>query len=254
LASSLLSRLIVPPGARRISSVVPLLRWGGSRPASTDLVEVSRFWSVAMPVSRVQDFLRTHPPARLSLPGSVTGDGPGGTMIWDWYGGGAVGIAVGSTLTVQRPGPGIYQAQVEFEVASAGSGAQLRADSIVLWYPNRSAAEYLPTARYHAVTVTATIVIPRLHTVTRTFTSAAVIARLASTLNQAHATPAGMVFHCPQEIASFELAFRTTPGARPGLIANDSGCVSVGVTVNGTPQPALMTSFAGAAAQLLGVP
>jgi hypothetical protein len=173
-------------------------------------------------------------------------------MSWGWFGG-ASGIAEDSTLTLTHPEQGIYDAQVEFQVTSAGTGSELRADATVVWYAHRSAAEYVTPGRFRAVTVTATILSPRLHTVTRTFTAPAVMAQLASALNQAYALPAGIVFHCPAEMVSYELAFRTAPGAHPDLAAIDSGCASVGVTVNGKSQPPLLARFASTAAKLLGL-
>lgn len=165
----------------------------------------------------------------------------------------ASGIASDSTLTLTHLEQGIYWAQIEFLVTSAGSGTQLRADATVLWYPPRTTAEYISSARFHAVTVTATVLKPRLHTITRTLTSAAPIAQLANLLNQAHAMPAGMTFECPAEQPSYELAFETAPGAHPSLLALDSGCGNIGITVNGKVQPPLMPDFASTAAKLLGL-
>jgi hypothetical protein len=127
---------------------------------------------------------------------------------------------------------------------------------------HRSAAEYVSPARYHAVTVTATILrYPRSQNVTQRFTSAVVITELADTLNGAPAMqpgpgPVGWQIHCPAEGAGsvrYALTFETAPGALLSLQAFDHMCGGVAVAVWGKYQPPLSTSFAATAAKLLGL-
>jgi hypothetical protein len=249
LAGRALSRLHLPASARRITTVIPILRLSAEGPASTDSVYVSWSWRIPMPVNRVQDYLRSHVPAGL------TGDGPGGTLDWGSYSVSSAGYAVTSALTPVRLAPGIYEEQIGFATAPAGSGAELRASVLVTWYPPRSAAEYVSPARYHSVTVSATLLDPELHTVSRTFTSAAVIAQLAGPLNQANAMPAGLSFLCPREDSILEVAFATAPGARPDVVVRGPGigCGGATITVDGRSQPPLLSGFAVTAASLLGL-
>ena len=71
--------------------------------------------------------------------------------------------------------------------------------------------EELDPAGFRAVTISADQLIPRPHQVTRTFTSAAVIARLAAFLNwrlpAPAAAPAGV--SCPAPLVTFTLRFTT---------------------------------------------
>jgi hypothetical protein len=53
---------------------------------------------------------------------------------------------------------GIASAQLVLTIAPASSGGSLlRADAQVIWYPPRSAAEYIDPARYHLMSLTVTI-------------------------------------------------------------------------------------------------
>jgi hypothetical protein len=109
-------------------------------------------------------------------------------------------------------------------------------------YPHRSAAEYVSPALYRAVTVTAVIWYPgRPHTVSRRFTSAAVVTELADTLNRAPAAPARLLpCSCPGigagKVEYYQLTFETAPGELLTLQAYD-GCCSFGVSVWGKPSP-----------------
>jgi hypothetical protein len=126
-------------------------------------------------------------------------------------------------------------------------------------YPHRSAAEYVSPALYRSVTVTAVIWYPgRPHTVSRRFTSAAVITELADRLNRAPAAPARLLpCSCPAVSAGsvwyYQLTFETAPGGLLTLQAYD-GCCSFGVSVWGKAQPGLWgTGFSDIAAKLLGM-
>ena len=142
---------------------------------------------------------------------------------------------------------GIAHANLEVVVSPRGSGSLIRAEVQVVWYPPRSAAEYVHPGRYRSVTVT----VPKLSdasrgdTVTRTFTSQAVITQLAALLNQLP----GMLptaFNCPimrvgaRPLPSpYRLAF--TPRSRrwPTIAAAPVGCFQGGIVVGKHRQPAL---------------
>jgi hypothetical protein len=133
---------------------------------------------------------------------------------------------------------GVSGANLSMAVAPVGNGvSQLRADAEVIWYPPRSAAEHIP-AGMHAVTITATTFLPGRGTVTKTFTSPGVVARLVAMLNGAHASDLGIV-PCPLGWATYRLAFATSPRAAPYLVATDPGCPGIQVSVAGRAQPSL---------------
>jgi hypothetical protein len=123
-------------------------------------------------------------------------------------------------------------------VAPAGHGAsEIRADAQVIWYPPRSAAEYVPAAM-RAVTITASYFNPKPGSVTRTFTSPATVRRLAAMLNGTHAA-ANIFLGCPMWLVSYRLAFARSQGASPYLVARATGCGSLPITVRGRAQPSL---------------
>ena len=142
---------------------------------------------------------------------------------------------------------GIAHANLEVVIIPHGSGSLILAEVQVVWYPPRSAAEYIHPDRYRSVTVT----VPkpsdasRGATVTQTFTSRAVIAELAVLLNRLP----GMLptaFSCPPMTvpptrvpSPYRVVF--TPRSRqwPTIAAAPVGCFQGGIVVGKHRQPAL---------------
>lgn len=241
LAGQMLSGLVVPAGsqAARPSPVPPQLSLSSAGSAGPYTVELHRFVLVREPAVRVHSFLLAHVPARMS-----------------WAG---LGLAPGTTNTVTvlwvayRPrslASGLADAELGTAALPSAGGTLIRADASVSWFPPRSAAEQLNAASFGSVTVTATGVIPQPRTVTRTFTSPAVIGRLAALLNRLPAAPDQDVaaMKCVVGPTSYRLAFT------PGVVVEADGCGdSDAITVNGQPQPRLWDQGAlmAAARQLL---
>jgi hypothetical protein len=144
------------------------------------------------------------------------------------------------SYTPRRLPAGVYAASLTMTVAPAGPRSSvIRADTQVVWYPPRSAAEYVPPGT-RAVTITASVLNPSPHSVTKTVTTRSVIRRLAAMFNGAHAMPRGMVFSCPLEVVSYRLAFARAVGAAPFLVATDTSCPGVAITAGGRGQPELV--------------
>ena len=145
---------------------------------------------------------------------------------------------------------GIAGAQLVVSVvpASSGGGSLLRADAQVVWYPPRSAAEYIDLARYHVLSITVMLYGRRPHTVHKIVTSRAFIARLAQALDQMQAEPLGTT-SCPAIFAEYQLAFSVSRPSHPAVVvsANEIGCGGAGITVNGQQQP-LLTDQGGTVA------
>jgi hypothetical protein len=125
------------------------------------------------------------------------------------------------------------------------------------WLPSRTAAEHLDPASIRAVTISADQLIPRPHQVKRTFTSAAVIARLAAFLNGRPPAPTAALaaLSCLAPLASFTLRFTATGGHAPAVTVSTAGCMTDAVTVNGRQQPLLWDTrdgLASMARKLLG--
>jgi hypothetical protein len=235
LARQLLARLILPPGARRLPQT-PLPRsltgLGFAGSAATPSLDQYRLFALGQPMNAAAAFLAAHVPPGLAEGGTGSESGPGGALQ-------------DVTFVDQRLPAGIASVQVVLSVVPAaasfsGGGSVLRADAQVIWYPPRTAAEYIDPARYHAVTITVSIWGRHPHTVHQVVTSRAFIARLAGALDRMRAEPLESIA-CPAIFAEYRLAFSVSPGTRPVVVvsANQPGCGGAGITVNGRQQPPL---------------
>jgi hypothetical protein len=133
---------------------------------------------------------------------------------------------------------------------SAGGDTLIRADASVSWFPPRSAAEHLNAASFRSVT--ATVAMPQRRTVTRTFTSPAVIGRLVTLADSLPATPyPDLAIKCLDLTTVYRLEFT------PGVIVNPGGCGdSDAIMVDGEEQPRLWDPgvLTAAVRQLLHLP
>jgi hypothetical protein len=245
LARQMLSRLVVPAGSQLVqpSPVPQPLSVSSAGGSSRYTVELHRFLLAREPAATVHSFLLGHVPAGM-----------------DWYGS---GLAPGTTNTVTvlwvayRPrsvASGLTDAELgTAALPSPGGDTLIRADASVSWFPPRGAAEDLNAASFRSVTVTATEVIPRLRTVTRTFTSPAVIGRLVALADSLPATPNPDVadMKCLDPPILYRLKFT------PGVVVEPGGCGdSDAITVDGKEQPRLWDQgvLIAAVRQLLHLP
>jgi len=246
LARRLLSRLVLPPGAKpaRVSPLPQPLRHPVSSIAAAGSVDAHRLFTLQQPMSAVHRFLLAHVPAGMRLYVNGQGSGPAGVTMQD------VSYAPRSVPV------GVYQAElVTVVVPGPGGTALLRADAQVIWFPPRSTAEHLGLASFRTVTISARVLNPRLHTVTRVITSPAVIVRLASLLNGLPAAP-DLSMSCPAAAATYRVAFAAGADRAPEAIVTADGCLTDQITVNGKAQPALWDrseKLAAAARKLLRV-
>ena len=174
-------------------------------------------------------FLAARVPPGLSPGGTGESSGPDGVTMREV-----------SDMVLSLPA-GIAGAQVILTVVPATSGGSLlRADAQVIWYPSRSAAEYIDPARYHVLSITVWIAGRRPQTVHKVVTSQAFIARLAETLDRMSAEPQGVVA-CPADFEDYQLSFSVSRRSRPVVVVRttESGCGGAQVTVDGRAQPAL---------------
>jgi hypothetical protein len=145
------------------------------------------------------------------------------------------------TFALTSPPPGVQSTQLNATVAPGPHGGSLmRVDSQVVWYPPRPAAEHIDPADYRAVALSATSENPKLHTVSATITSAAVIARLASLLNGLHAVTLGLYpMHCPLIDAIYQVTFVASSRSRSDVVVEPSGCGPDEITADRQVQPLL---------------
>jgi hypothetical protein len=242
LARQMLSRLVVPPGSQAAhpSPVPKLLSVPPAGDALPHTVVLHRFVVVREPAAAVQSFLLAHVPAGMTWAGGGLGSGTANTVTVLWVGYSPRSVAAG--LANAELGTNA--------MAAAGGDTLIRVDASVSWFPPRSAAEQLNAASFGSVTVTATEFLPRSRTVTRIFTSAAVIGRLVAVADRLPATPYPDVaaMSCAPGGTAYSLEFT------PGVVLYAGGCGgSDAITVNGKQQPRLWDQgvLTSAARQLL---
>ncbi len=247
LAEHLLSRLRLPAGTRRLPSkpAPPYLSQPAPEPVDSALLDEHRFFAVARPPAALSDYLVAHVPDGMTSLGTSQSSGPGQPTT----------LGVGYYLA--RPVPaGIYSAQVDLTmVPDSSGGSLLRADAQVIWYPSRTAAEYVDPTRYHVLTMTVTVDGRKMHTIHRVVTSQADIARLAEALDRSPAEPP-VAINCPAIFVTYQLALSVSRHSRPVVMiwTNSIGCGGTAITVDGRPQPGLADdgAVAVAADQALG--
>jgi hypothetical protein len=247
LARLMLSRLRLPAGARRLPPV-PVPRsvsgpglWAGAFAA----LDLHQLFELRQPMDAVAAVLTAYVPAGMSQASTGEAAGPGGVTMRE------VGY------TARSVPAGVYAAQLVLTVAPARSGGSLvRADAQVIWFPPRTAAEYIDPARYHVLTITVTIANPRQHTIRKVMTSRAVITRLAEALNRSRAEPV-TIANCASIFAAYRLAFAVSRQSRPVVVvsATRSPCGGIQIRVGGRMQPPLQDAgtVAATADRLLGV-
>jgi len=232
-ALGLLAKLRLPAKARQVQWPAQLRRL--PQPVlpywPTDAVTAQALYQAGASMGSVYWFLTRHVPAGMQprWPGNV-GNGTD-RYVFD--------------VPAHLPRE-IAHANLEVVIIPHGSGSLMRAEVQVVWYPPRSAAEDIHPSRYRSVTVT----VPKPSdasgdTVTRTFTSRAVITQLAALLNQLP----GMLptaFNCPAmrvgarpPPSPYRLVF--TPRSRqwPTIAAAPVGCFQGGIVVGKHKQPPL---------------
>jgi len=227
----------------RLRVLPALLRQPETEYGGIHSADIHRLFLLRQPMMAVQAFLKEHLPAGMRRLGSGRLADSGG-------------IRMESVSFGPRSLPaGIHSAElVAAVVPAAGGGSLVRADAEAIWYPARSAAEHIDPAGYRAAVVSITMLNPRRHTVTGTFTSSRVITRLAGLVDGLHAAPDG-VMNCPNMLASYRITFVPASRSAPSVVVTPSGCLTVGVTVAGAAQPALWgdTGLIHAAERLLRV-
>jgi hypothetical protein len=245
LARLLLSRLRLPAGTRRLPATPapPFLSQPAYQAAGAK-VDDHRFFAVAEPPGALSSYLVAHVPDGMTSFGTGQLSGPGEPTTLD------VGYQA-------RPVPaGIYQAQVVLTMVPDGSGgSRLRADAQVIWYPSRTAAEYVDPARYHVLTMTVSVGGRKMRTIHKVVTSQADIAGLADALDRSPAEPPVFI-SCPAIFVTYQLALSVSRHTRPAVVifANSISCGGTAITVDGRPQPGLADdgAVAAAAARALG--
>jgi hypothetical protein len=239
LAQHLLEQLSLPPGTKtaRVKSLPPLLR--DLQGPSAGWVSAQRILVAPGQPRAVWELLLAHAPFNQPTRFGV--------------------VPTSTSMLLPAPEPGVDAAEVDVSMASLSPTTTLvAAYARTAWLPARTAAEHLDPAGFRAVTVSADQLVPRSHRVTRTFTSAVVIAQLAAFLNKRPPAPGAVLaaVSCPAPLVSFTVQF-TARGTRASAVTvSTDSCMLDTITVDGEPQPSLWDTQGGLAAlarKLLGL-
>jgi hypothetical protein len=242
--NKLLAEVRLPHGARRVG---PRRNPQPSEvPGSGNLVDTSRFYLVRTPIYTVQQFFEQHVPAGLQSAGS--GSGSSGKSVFESV-----------SYSIKSPPAGIDSGSQVLVTLTLGPGATtvIRLDAQLIWYPARSGAEYIDPADFRAVVARVSFPSPHALSVTRTFTSGAIIARLAGLFDGMRVvTP--QVVHCPGiALGSFRLQFVPKATGSATVVVTPEFCLGDAVSVGGKSQPELYDPDSrralAAIAQILGV-
>jgi hypothetical protein len=253
LARLMLSRLRLPPGARRLPPAPgpPLVRrpdlWAGAA-ASLDLHQL---FALRQPMDAVAAVVVAHAPAGMTWHSTGGLLGPADRLR-------PVDVTSSEVGYMARSVPaGVYAAQLVLTLAQTRSGGSVvRADAQVIWFPPRTAAEYIGPGRYHVLAITVTVAGARQHTVRKVVTSQAAITRLAEALNRSPVQPV-LIANCPMIFADYRLAFAVSRLSRPAVVvsATRNPCEGAQIRAGGRMQPPLEDegTVVAVADQLLGV-
>ncbi len=223
----LLGLVVTPPGTRQVSSgqVPGALRHPAQTMNATAYLDVSEFSAAPRPMHQVLAFLSHHRPEGTTLTGSGT------------TGGGA--YLVHEVDYSPRHLPAAFtEIDILVQVFPCPHGQTwVRTDVQLVWYPRRSAAEYLTGDHFTSVTINASIYGRRYRDERRTFRQQAIIDKLTRALNSAPASPGGMVF-CPAFMEIYTLTFTPVQG-QAGVSVSAPGCAQYVVKIGGRDQGAL---------------
>jgi hypothetical protein len=143
---------------------------------------------------------------------------------------------------VQAPEAGIDAAVLDLAVqAHSRTTTLVGAYAFAAWLPYRTDA-----ASFRAVTIVRDQAFATQHPVSRTFTSPAVIARLAAFLNGRSPAPPSLVdgLSCAPQ-AGYTLRFTPRDKHGPAVTVSPAACQAVAITVDGKPQPLLWDTDGG---------
>jgi hypothetical protein len=221
----MLASLVLPPGSRHVGARRMPER--AEVIGSNSLVDLSSFFVVPISMQAVAAFLNGNPPAGFLADGTGTASSRQGAveeMVSFYLRAPPTGITSDSMLLVS--------------LAAGPHGSTVaRADAEVVWYPPRSAAEYLRAGDIRSARITATFLNPRVRHFARVVTSRRAIARLAALLNGMRAADNSPRM-CPMIDATYRVTFAGR-GGQPRVVVDASGCATDGVVVNGAAQPPL---------------
>jgi hypothetical protein len=223
----MLARLVLPPGSRRISARQVPPR--GEVIASGSLVDLDSFFSIPTSVLVAADFVRLYTPTGFLPNESVvdstsTQSGAFYPLVSFNLRSAPTGIASDTMLVVS------------FAEGPHGSTVA-RADAEIIWYPPRTAAEYIRPGAISSARVTAIFLSPNTHRISKVITSRRAIAGLATLLNGLRAAEKGD-WLCGTSTSEYKVTF-TGGSGQPLVSVRPDVCPLDDIMVNGSAQPPL---------------
>jgi hypothetical protein len=230
LGRRMLAALVLPPGASALVRPLPreLRQPGELFGYGRYSVDLHKAFTLTQPMAVTQSFVARHVPTGMDLSHTGSGGDPVGDFV--------------SFAWRKLPG-GMYSADLVVAILPAvrGNGSLLRADAQVMWYPARSAAEFVRPGRFRAVTVSVYRYGQKSDIVRRTFTARSIIAEFARLINGLPGEPS-VTFHCPAITVGRRVAFDPASSGQPPIVVYPTECIAVLVTVGGRAQPTLFGS------------
>lgn len=221
LARHLIAEVRLPPGARpvHLGSLPPSLH-GPPTPSGRGWASATRIVVAPGNAIAVLDTLLAHAPF-----------GDGSARI----------VPVTVSARLESPEPGVDAAVVDVSVMRySRTTTLLVVRASAAWLPVRTAAEHLDPAHIRAVTLTEVDnKVPAHRQVRRTLSSRAVMARLATLLNDLKPAVFELAPSCPMPVADSTLKFTPANGNGNAVVVSAFGCGFDQVTVNGAAQPPL---------------
>ena len=233
LARRLLAKAVLPPGTRRFRGRKPPagLREPAEVPSSDHLVDAHRIFTERRSMPRTIAFLNHHHPAGWSSQG--TGES------YTIKHGRKIITEEDFTYAPRQIRPAFNEIQMLVEVVPGHHHHALtRVDLQVIWYPRRSAAEYLVARHFRAVRIDEWIYGQHARHVRRTFRQRAIIDKLTRVLNEQPASPGG-VWSCPIVVRTYRLTFTPAKGHQRAVVDADGCPPEYGISIGGHAQPAL---------------
>ena len=183
LATKLLHRFRLPPGAQRLAHEPHgdggLLRSPATVSGSEELVDQHRFWRVRGSIASVEAFVKTHQRFARQTASSTAG-GPGvpanHSVTFNYF-----AFARNSSVSSR-------QIEVTF-VALPGGWTGIRADAQVVWIYPRTQAQFPP--------VRTQIIDVRAGSISRRITDYRTIDRIIYRFSRLEVVQPGNIFHCP---------------------------------------------------------
>jgi hypothetical protein len=220
---AMLAKVSLPPGSHVVTAApAPELTAPATTQMSTNLVDVSGWWTIPGTVQDTLTYIKAHPPTGTTAIGTASGDasGNGESVTFD------------TTATSDYADP-----QLMITVSADAGGAAVRVDAQAIWRPKRSAAETLDAATVTAGSVENTGFGGRSPSGSSVSLTKAQVRQVVALLNGLY-TAAPVVYHCPPATTR-TLTFDTATGP---VQFDPTNCVNVNVTAAGAQQPALQNS------------